>query len=45
MSAQQIDALVVGAGVSGLYQTYKLREAGFKVVTIEAAPDVGGTWY
>ncbi len=45
MSSEQFDALVVGAGISGLYQTYKLREAGFSVRAIESAPDVGGTWY
>ena len=28
-----------------MYQTYRLREAGFSVRAIEAAPDVGGTWY
>ncbi len=45
MSVTQMDALVVGAGVSGLYQLYKLREAGLSVVALESAPDVGGTWY
>ena len=45
MSHNQLDALVVGAGVSGLYQLYKLREAGLSVVALESAPDVGGTWY
>ncbi|MGD2007069.1 MAG: NAD(P)/FAD-dependent oxidoreductase [Cellvibrionales bacterium] len=45
MSVTQIDALVVGAGLSGLYQLYKLRDAGLSVVAIESAPDVGGTWY
>ena len=43
--SKAFDALVVGAGISGLYQTYRLREAGFSVRAIEAAPDVGGTWY
>mgnify|MGYP000317609740 FL=1 len=45
VSHRQLDALVVGAGVSGLYQLYKLREAGLSVVALESAPDVGGTWY
>ena len=39
------DAVVIGAGLSGLYQVYRLREAGFTVQGIESAPDVGGTWY
>lgn len=45
MKAIDVDALVIGAGFSGLYQIYRLREAGFTVQGIEAAPDVGGTWY
>ena len=39
------DAIVIGAGVSGLYQLYKLRELGLKVQVFEAGTGVGGTWY
>ena len=39
------DAIVIGAGMSGLYQLYKLRSLGFKVLVIEAGSGVGGTWY
>ena len=39
------DAVVVGAGASGLYVLHKLRELGLTVRVIEAADDVGGTWY
>ena len=39
------DAVVVGAGVAGLYQLYRLRELGLRVRTFEAASAVGGTWY
>jgi len=39
------DAVVIGAGVTGLYQLYKLRELGLRVRTFEAASGVGGTWY
>jgi cation diffusion facilitator CzcD-associated flavoprotein CzcO len=39
------DAVVIGAGVSGLYQLYKLRELGLKVRLFEAGTGVGGTWY
>ncbi|WP_095588077.1 flavin-containing monooxygenase [Actibacterium ureilyticum] len=42
---QKIDALVIGAGVAGLYQLYQLRQAGFDVHGVEAGSDVGGTWY
>jgi len=39
------DAVVVGTGFSGLYLIKRLRDAGFTVLAIEAAPSVGGTWY
>src|SRR4051794_8425178 len=41
-----LDALVVGAGFSGLYQLLCLRDRlGLSVKVLEAAPDLGGTWY
>ncbi|RFU74567.1 cyclohexanone monooxygenase [Trichoderma arundinaceum] len=42
---QQVGALVVGAGFSGIYQLYKLRQLGLRVKAIEAASSVGGVWY
>ncbi|MGH8516813.1 MAG: flavin-containing monooxygenase [Panacagrimonas sp.] len=39
------DAVVVGAGISGMYMVYRLREQGLKVRAIEAGTSVGGTWY
>jgi cation diffusion facilitator CzcD-associated flavoprotein CzcO len=39
------DAIVIGAGVTGLYQLYKLRELGLKVRVFETGTAVGGTWY
>ena len=39
------DAIVIGAGVTGLYQLHKLRQLGLRVRTFEAASGVGGTWY
>jgi len=39
------DAIVIGAGISGLYQLYKLRELGLKVRVFETGTGVGGTWY
>ncbi len=41
----QYDSIVIGAGVTGIYQTHLLAEAGMKVLGIEAGEDVGGTWY
>jgi cyclohexanone monooxygenase len=40
-----VDAVVVGAGFSGLYTLHRFRELGFTVQVYEAAADVGGTWY
>lgn len=40
-----VDAVVVGAGFSGLYMLYRLRELGFTTRMIEAADGVGGAWY
>ncbi|MBM3490219.1 MAG: NAD(P)/FAD-dependent oxidoreductase [Alphaproteobacteria bacterium] len=42
---QAFDVLVVGAGVGGLYALYRLRQLGYRVRVIEAADNVGGTWY
>lgn len=40
-----LDALIIGAGVAGLYQLHQLRSQGLKVRAYDAAGDVGGTWY
>src|ERR1700712_4192417 len=39
------DAIIIGAGMSGLYQLYRLRELGMRVRVLEAGTGVGGTWY
>src|SRR6185437_3456239 len=39
------DAIIIGAGISGLYQLYRLRELGLRVRVFEAGTGVGGTWY
>ena len=41
----EIDAVVVGAGFSGMYMLHKLRELGLKAQGFDKASDVGGTWY
>ncbi len=41
----EVDVVVVGAGFSGLYMLYRLRELGFSAVAFDEAGDVGGTWY
>jgi cation diffusion facilitator CzcD-associated flavoprotein CzcO len=40
-----VDVLVVGAGITGIYQLYRAREAGFSALLLEAGGGVGGTWY
>ena len=44
-AAEAVDAVVVGAGFSGMYQLHKLRDMGLSVKVFEAGEDVGGTWY
>ena len=39
------DAIVIGAGVTGLYQLYCLRKLGMAVRVFEDGEGVGGTWY
>ena len=39
------DAVVIGAGVAGLYQLHRLREMGLSVRAYDTASGVGGTWY
>ncbi|WJY42013.1 NAD(P)/FAD-dependent oxidoreductase [Streptomyces sp. P9-2B-2] len=43
--APQLDAVIVGAGFSGLYQLYRLRALGLRTRVLEACEDIGGTWY
>lgn len=43
--ADVYDAIVIGAGFSGLYALHRLRELGFRVRACEKAENVGGTWY
>jgi cyclohexanone monooxygenase len=40
-----LDALIVGAGFSGLYLLHRLREQGFSVRLFEAGADLGGVWH
>jgi len=39
------DALIVGAGFSGLFMLHRLRSLGLRARVLEAAADLGGTWY
>ena len=42
----QFDSIIIGAGISGLYQLHKCRdELNLKTLVIEEGSDIGGTWY
>ncbi len=44
--AQTYDAIIIGAGFSGMYQLHALRDRlGMNVKVLEAGDGVGGTWY
>jgi cation diffusion facilitator CzcD-associated flavoprotein CzcO len=43
--APDFDVLVIGAGLSGCYACYRMRELGAKVKVLETGSSVGGTWY
>lgn len=38
------DAIVIGAGFSGLYALHRLRALGLRTLVLEKAGEVGGTW-
>src|SRR5437879_5282891 len=42
---EKFDAIIVGAGIGGLYAICRLRKFGRKVRAFEAGTGVGGTWY
>src|SRR3954465_1517752 len=42
---REVDAVVVGAGLSGLYVLHRLRKQGLTVQVYEKGDGVGGTWY
>jgi cation diffusion facilitator CzcD-associated flavoprotein CzcO len=41
----EYDAIVIGAGISGMYMLFRLRELGMTARVFEAGTNVGGTWY
>ena len=44
-STPQFDVIIIGAGMSGMYQLHCLRELGLSIRVFEAGTGVGGTWY
>lgn len=41
----ELDALIVGAGFSGVYLLHRLRQEGFSAKIAEAGTALGGIWY
>ena len=44
-TALDVNAVVVGAGFTGIYMLYRLRQGGFTARCFDSASGVGGTWY
>ena len=45
-SRVELDAVVIGAGFSGMYMLHRLRDVlGLSARVFEAGDEVGGTWY
>ncbi len=44
-TAADVDVVIIGAGISGIYQLYRVLEAGFSAQLLEAGAGVGGTWF
>ena len=42
---EQFDAIIIGAGVTGLYSLYRLRELGLSVKAFDDGSGIGGTWF
>lgn len=42
---EPLDVVVIGAGFAGLYALHRLRARGLRVVALESAESVGGTWF
>jgi cyclohexanone monooxygenase len=45
MARVDFDAVIVGAGLAGLYMLHRLREAGMRARVFEAGSGIGGTWF
>jgi cation diffusion facilitator CzcD-associated flavoprotein CzcO len=44
-SETNFEVIIIGAGVAGIYQIKRLADMGVKATVLEAAADLGGTWY
>jgi cation diffusion facilitator CzcD-associated flavoprotein CzcO len=41
----QYEVIVIGGGVCGIYQLYRLAQLGVHATLLEAGEDLGGTWF
>jgi cation diffusion facilitator CzcD-associated flavoprotein CzcO len=41
----EYEAIIIGAGVCGIYQLYRLLELGVSATVLESGADLGGTWF
>lgn len=39
------DVLIVGAGLSGIFSMYRMRQLGLRAKVLEAGSGEGGTWF
>lgn len=39
------DVLIIGAGLSGIYSLYQMRQLGMRARVLEAGEAEGGTWF
>lgn len=39
------DVLIVGAGLSGIFSLYRMRQLGLRAKVLEAGSAEGGTWF
>ncbi len=41
----EVDAIVVGAGIGGIYALHRFKQQGLSVLCLESAAGVGGVWF
>lgn len=39
------DVIVIGAGLSGIFSLYRMKQLGLRAVALEAGSSEGGTWF
>lgn len=45
VTSDRYDAIIIGAGIAGMYQLHRLRQLGLSVRVFESGAGLGGTWY